>query len=170
MDSVASAKRRRAPGADFRLEDHIYFWFTQVMGRRDRLLTAGLKPFGLRVPEWRVLAGLHSRRRASFKELADIASFDQTTLSRTIDRMVRGGLVVRLSDVADLRITRLALTAKGERLFRDIWPAVAELNAASLARLPEGAEPLLRWALGEMRRSLDETLAAPRERRSERTA
>ncbi len=162
MDIASSQKRRRPERGDFVLESHLFYWFTQVMGRRDRLLTASLKPFGLRVPEWRVLAGLHSRHRASFKELADIASFDQTTLSRTIDRMVRDGLVVRLSDVADLRVTRLALTAMGERLFRDIWPVVAELNAASLARLPEGAEPLLRWALGEMRRSLDDTLAAAR--------
>ena len=139
-------------------------------GRRNRLLAPALKPFGLRVPEWRVLASLHSRHKASFKELAELASFDQTTLSRTIDRMVVNGLVTRLSDVDDMRVTRLALTAKGETLFHDLWPTVAELNAASCARLPEGGEAMLRWLLSQMRQSLDEMIAARRPQRSLRRA
>lgn len=151
-----------APATDFNLEQHVYFWLTEVIGRRNRLLAQALKPFGLRVPEWRVLASLHSRHKASFKELAELASFDQTTLSRTIDRLVRDGLVVRLSDVADMRVTRLALTAKGEALFRRLWPAVHELNEASCARLPEGGAAILRWLLREMRTSLDEMIAARR--------
>jgi DNA-binding MarR family transcriptional regulator len=155
-----------APNADFNLEQHVYFWLTEVIGRRNRLLAQALKPFGLRVPEWRVLASLHSRHKASFKELAELASFDQTTLSRTIDRFVRDGLVVRLSDVEDMRVTRLALTARGEALFRQLWPAVHELNEASCARLPEGGAAMLRWLLGEMRASLDEMIAARRPPRS----
>jgi DNA-binding MarR family transcriptional regulator len=154
----------------FRLDEHVYFWLTEVMGRRNRLLAPALKRFGLRVPEWRVLASLAGRERASFKELAALASFDQTTLSRTIDRFVRDGLVVRFADVADLRVTRLALTAKGDALFRALWPAVAELNAASLARLPEGGAAMLRWLLGEMRRSLDEMIETRRVPRGGRRA
>lgn len=150
------------PEADFNLEQHVYFWLTEVIGRRNRLLAPALKPFGLRVPEWRVLASLHSRHRASFKELADLSSFDQTTLSRTIDRFVRDGLVSRLSDVDDMRVTRLALTAKGERLFKDVWPVVHELNDASCAGLPEGGAAMLRWLLGQMRQSLDEMIEARR--------
>ncbi len=108
------------------------------------------------------MAALHSRHRMSFKDLAELASFDQTTLSRTIDRFVRDGLVVRLSDVDDMRITRLALTAKGERLFQEIWPVVDELNTASCARLPEGGAAMLRFLLGEVRRGLDEMIESRR--------
>lgn len=158
------------PVDDFRLEQHVFFWLTEVLGRRNRLLAPALKPFGLRIPEWRVLASLHSRHRASFKELAELASFDQTTLSRTIDRLVRDGLVVRLSDVEDMRVTRLALTAKGDRLFRDLWPAVDELNTASCARLPEGGADMLRWLLGEMRNSLDDMIVARSGARAARPA
>jgi DNA-binding MarR family transcriptional regulator len=157
---AAAGEPKPGPDGDFRLEEHVFFWLTEVMGRRNRLLAAALKPFGLRVPEWRVLASLHSRHHASFKELAELASFDQTTLSRTVDRFVRDGLVNRISDVDDMRITRLALTAKGEALFQDLWPAVDELNVASCARLPEGGAAMLRWLLGEMRSSLDDMIAA----------
>ena len=158
--------------ADFELERHIFFWLTEVLGRRNRLLAPALKPFGLRVPEWRVLAAMHSRHRVSFKELAELASFDQTTLSRTIDRFVRDDLVVRLSDVDDMRVTRLALTAKGERLFQDLWPAVDELNRGACARLPDGGAGMLRFLLGEMRRGLDDLIESrhPPRRRNGREA
>lgn len=174
--TAESAAVTRANGApvreDFQLERHIFFWLTEVLGRRNRLLAPALKPFGLRLPEWRVLAAMHSRHRVSFKELAELASFDQTTLSRTIDRFVRDDLVVRLSDADDMRITRLALTAKGEKLFQDLWPVVDELNNASCARLPEGGAGMLRFLLGEMRRGLDdmiETRHPPRRRNGAET-
>ena len=143
---------------DVSLEHHIFYWLTEIIGRRNRLLAPALRAFGLRVPEWRVLMSLKSRHKASFKELAELASFDQTTLSRTIDRMVKVGLVSRLSDVDDMRVTRLALTAKGEALWHDLWPTVNELNTAACARLPEGGGAMLRWLLGEMRVSLDEMI------------
>ncbi len=150
------------PDDNVLLEHHIFYWLTEIIGRRNRLLAPALKPFRLRVPEWRVLMSLKSRHKASFKELAELASFDQTTLSRTIDRMVKTGLVTRLSDVADMRVTRLALTAKGEALFDDLWPTVHELNTAACARLPEGGTAMLRWLLRQMRQSLDEMIEARR--------
>ncbi len=158
--SVAAERRASAPAAqdDFQLEQHLFYWLTEIIGRRNRLLAPALRPFGLRVPEWRVLASLKSRHKASFKELAELASFDQTTLSRTIDRMVKTGLVTRLSDVDDMRVTRLALTAKGEQLFHDLWPTVNELNTAACSRLPEGGGAMLRWLLGQMRLALDEMI------------
>ena len=155
---AATAPALPAAGDDVLLEHHIFYWLTEIIGRRNRLLAPALKPFGLRVPEWRVLMSLKSRHKASFKELAELASFDQTTLSRTIDRMVRMGLVTRLSDVDDMRVTRLALTARGEALWHDLWPAVNELNIAACARLPEGGAAMLRWLLGEMRVSLDDMI------------
>ena len=144
----------------FELDQHVFFWLTQVIERRDRQLTIELKPYGLRVPEWRVLASLYSRHRASMSVIADLAAIDRTTLSRTIDRMVGAGLVARSSDAADMRVTRLALTIAGERLFERIWPVVSQLNGAARANLPEPVISLVFWALKEMRRNLDRSLSA----------
>ena len=166
--ATAPATPSEAPGFD--LDTHIFFWFTQVISRRDRQLAAELKPFGLRVPEWRALASLHSKQRLSMSQLADFAAIDRTTLTRTVDRMARAGWVVRLSDAADMRVKRLALTGEGERLFARLWPVVGRLNEVALAGLPEPVIALLRWALEEMRRSLDQSLsgaaAAPSDRRA----
>jgi DNA-binding MarR family transcriptional regulator len=149
---------------DFALEQHLFFWFTQVLDRRDRQLAAALKSYGLRAPEWRALASLYSRHRLSMSELADLTSIERTTLSRVVERMVRSGWVMRLTDASDARVTRLALTASGERLFARIWPEVHRVNEAAVAGLPGPAVGFVRWALMEMCRNFDAAVAmAPRD-------
>jgi DNA-binding MarR family transcriptional regulator len=88
-------------------------------------------------------------------ELADLASIERSTLTRIVDRMQHSGWVTRLSDADDMRVTRLAPTAAGEKLFERVWPAVEDLNNAALAGLPEGAADLLRWTLKQMQTNLD---------------
>lgn len=139
----------------FVLEQHLFFWMTQVIEARDRQLAHRLRGAGLRAPEWRVLASLHARQRLSMRELADLSSIDRTTLSRTVERMARAGWLTRLEDSADLRVTRLALTAAGERLFARLWPTVESLNAAAIAGVPAPAVEMLRWTLEQMKHNLD---------------
>src|SRR3954468_5136713 len=141
--------------AAFQLEKHAFFWMTQVIGSRDRRLADALDGHGLRAPEWRVLATLHARQHCSMSELADLASIERSTLPRIVDRMQHSGWVTRLSDADDMRVTRLAPTASGEKLFARVWPAVEELNNAALAGLPEGAADLMRWTLQHMQANLE---------------
>ncbi|HET7524696.1 MAG TPA: MarR family transcriptional regulator [Burkholderiaceae bacterium] len=153
---------RRQPAVQFELEQHPFFWLTQAIGSRDRRLTQELREFGLRVPEWRVLASLCARRRCSMRELADLATIDRTTLTRTVDRMEKAGWATRLNDATDLRVTRLAPTASGERLFARIWPTVERLNRVAVEGLPAGAVDMLRWTLERMKANLDQGPAAQR--------
>jgi DNA-binding MarR family transcriptional regulator len=140
---------------DFSLERHVFFWMTQAIASRDRRLAREMKAFGLRVPEWRALAALYARRRCTTSELSDLSSIDRTTLTRTLDRMEDAGWVARLTDAEDARVTRLALTAAGERLFQRIWPTVQQINRAALEGLPAGAAESLRRTLEQMRENLD---------------
>lgn len=139
----------------FQLDRHVFFWFTQVIASRDRRLAQVLRSLGLRVPEWRVLASLHARQRCSMSELADLASIDRSTLTRAVERMVRAGWLARLDDASDLRVTRLAPTVEGERLFAHIWPTVHRLNREAMAGLPAGAVDLLCRTLQQMKANLD---------------
>ena len=143
---------------NFDLEGHSFFWMTQVMACRDRQLAQELRSEGLRVPEWRALASLHAKKSLSMSELSDLASIDRSTLTRTMDRMQKSGWVTRLSDSDDMRVTRLALTAAGQRLFARVWPIVERLNVAACAGLPESALGMLRWTLEHMRQNLDAEL------------
>lgn len=144
----------------FDLDSHVFFWLTQVMGARDRRLNAELKAFGLRVPEWRALAAIYSRKSCMMSELAELASIDRTTLTRTVDRMQESGWLARSADGEDMRVTRLALTAAGERLFARVWPAVSRLNDAALAGISPAMVDRLRATLAQMKTNLDEEPAA----------
>jgi hypothetical protein len=63
-----------------------------------------------------------------------------------------------------MRVTRLALTAAGERLFSRIWPTVARLNEAAAARLPPATLEGVRAALAQMKSNLDQEEPAASER------
>ena len=140
----------------FELDRHPFFWLTQVIAARDRELAHGLRDYGLRVPEWRTLAALYSKKRCTMSELADFATIDRTTLTRTVDRMQGAGWIARLADEADARITRLALTTTGRRMFERIWPEVQRLNNLALAGLSSAQIESLRRILARMRTNLDE--------------
>jgi DNA-binding MarR family transcriptional regulator len=161
------ARRARAGAAGavdapaFDLDTHLFYWMTRVVALRDRQIAVALKQFSLRVPEWRVLATLSSRHGAAMSELAEHTAIDRTTLSRTVDRMVRAGWLARIADTQDMRVTRLVLSARGERLFAAVLPVVDELNRSALKGLPEGVPSLVRWALAAMRDNLESVPERP---------
>ena len=81
-----------APSAGL-AHSHLFFWLTIVTGRRDRLLAQEFRRLGVRVSEWRVLTALTMRPNISMGEVAELASFDPTTLTRSVDQMARAGWV-----------------------------------------------------------------------------
>ncbi len=140
----------------FALDRHPFFWLTQVIGARDRELAQGLRGYGLRVPEWRALAALYSTQGCTMSALAELATIDRTTLTRTVDRMQEAGWLARRADGADLRVTRLALTAAGRRMFERVWPDVQRLNDLALEGLSAAQIEALRKTLGRMRANLED--------------
>jgi DNA-binding MarR family transcriptional regulator len=141
--------------AAFDLDSHVFYWLTQVIGARDRELTQGLRDLGLRVPEWRALAALYARQGCTMSDLADLATIDRTTLTRTVDRMQDAGWLARKADSDDMRVTRLELTASGRRLFERVWPTVQRLNELALAGVPKSDIELLHKTLERMRSNLE---------------
>lgn len=149
------------PAAAFELDEHLFFWLTQVIGARDRQLNQALKGFRLRVPEWRALATIYARERCTMSELAELTTIDRTTLTRTVDRMEHAGWVARRPDESDMRLVRLSLTAAGARLFARVWPTVERLNRAAVDGLPAQTVAHLRATLSRMKSNLDDRPAAP---------
>ena len=136
----------------FVLEDHLFFLFTQVMGRRNRALAERLKPLGITIQQWRVLAVLDQRPGCTMGELADLTSVDRTTLTRTLDGMEEGRLVERRPSEHDRRSIRLGLTRSGAAALARILPIVLEQNARAVADLtPEEVQRLRR----DLRRMFD---------------
>jgi DNA-binding MarR family transcriptional regulator len=118
--------------APFTLDHHLFYLFTQILGRRSRQLGELLRPFGITVPKWRVLAVLGERPGCTMNQLADYATIDRTTLTRILDQMVGEGLVERESGARDRRQVRLRLAAAGSRKLKRVLPVVLPHNRSAV--------------------------------------
>jgi MarR family transcriptional regulator, organic hydroperoxide resistance regulator len=115
----------------FKLEDHLFFHFSQILARRTRAINGRLRPYGLDYPRWRVLAVLNEHSGATMGRLADLTSVDRTTLTRTLGLMEKAELVSRRERETDRRSVAISITAKGRRLFARILPlTLAETDRA----------------------------------------
>jgi DNA-binding MarR family transcriptional regulator len=62
-------------------------------------------------------------------------TIEPPTMVRTIDRMVRAGLVARTPDPDDGRVSRINLTERGLSLRDELVPRAIAVNVANLGRL-----------------------------------
>jgi DNA-binding MarR family transcriptional regulator len=153
----SAARTRTAPlsAPAFQLDEHIFYLFTQIFGRRNRQLAAQLKPLAVTVPQWRILAVLHERAGCTMNELADHTTVDRTTLTRALDRLAREHLVIRRSNAHDGRSVRLYLTPSGETAFRRVLPRVLEQNERAVRGFSAAELAELRAMLHRMIGNLD---------------
>src|SRR5580692_12919064 len=114
--------RKESTARAFRLEDHLFFHFSQILARRTKAINARLRPYGLDYSRWRVLAVLQEHSGATMGRLADLTSVDRTTLTRTLGLMEEARLLVRREQKSDRRSLAISLTAKGRRMFARILP------------------------------------------------
>lgn len=136
----------------FQLDQHIFFLFGQIYGRRDLQLAKSLRPFGVTAAQWRVLATLNSVDACTINRLADYTVIDRTTLSRTLDRMEASGLVARRQLENDKRSFEMRLTPSGRRALERIWPVIEYHNRRAIAGLT-------RRELDELRRVVRKMIA-----------
>ena len=126
--------REKKGSQAFKLEDHVFFYFSQILARRTRAINACLRRYGLDYPRWRVLAVLQEHSGATMGRLADLTSVDRTTLTRTLGLMESAGLIDRREQKSDRRSLAISLTAQGRRLFARILP-IFETRAPKYAWL-----------------------------------
>jgi MarR family transcriptional regulator, organic hydroperoxide resistance regulator len=137
------AREREDAVRAFRLDDHLFFYFSQILARRTRAINARLRPHGVDYTRWRVLAVLHEHSGATMGRLADLTSVDRTTLTRTLGLMEEAGFVIRRERTNDRRSLAISLTAKGRRMFARILPlTLAETDRAVTGFSSEEIETL----------------------------
>src|SRR5881409_1956791 len=82
-----------------------------------------LRPSGLRVTQFSVLATIAHSGEANLKQLEAALAIDQTTLTRSLNLMERDGVIERAPH-PDGRIKSMRLTARGRRALetaRPLW-------------------------------------------------
>lgn len=93
-----------------------------------------LRPSGLRVTQFSILAAIARLGESSLKQLEDELAIDQTTLTRSLNLLERDGVIERASH-PDGRIKAMRLTAKGRRALEAARPLWAQAQAKVLREL-----------------------------------
>lgn len=98
----------------------------------DRVASAYQARFGLKVPEWRVLAVVAEQKQATQAALVAATQMDKMTVSRAVTALVARGLLARRS-AEDRRTLALRLTPAGEALHAEIAPMALGIERELLA-------------------------------------
>jgi DNA-binding MarR family transcriptional regulator len=139
MSEWSVRERRSAAGADasreFAIQDSLGYLVNRAARLMARQLADMLRPAGVAIGQWAVLMFLWARDGMSQAELSKVVAIEPPTMVRTLDRMVRDGLVTRVPDPKDGRVTRIHLTARGRALRDELVPLAMQVNAINLGRL-----------------------------------
>ncbi|MBC9031295.1 MarR family transcriptional regulator [Sphingomonas sp. JC676] len=99
----------------------------------DAVATAYRTLFGLRIPEWRLVAVLAEGGAMSQQALCGRTRMDKVTVSRAAIALVDRGLVERASNPEDQRSHLLTLSKQGWALYEQIAPQAIELERCIFA-------------------------------------
>jgi DNA-binding MarR family transcriptional regulator len=107
--------------------------------------------FGLRIPEWRLIAVLAEDQGLTQQALVARTEMDKMTVSRAAQALAARGLVTRVRHGQDGRSHALALSAAGQALYAQIAPKALEMEAALLAELSAAEIEALRSTLAKLK-------------------
>ena len=119
----------------FVIEDSLGYLVNRMARLMAHELAEKIRPAGVAIGQWAVLLVLWARDGLSQAELSRLVAIEPPTIVRTIDRMVRDGLVIRMPDLDDGRLSRIYLTEWGWSLRDELVPLAMAVNDAILQRL-----------------------------------
>jgi DNA-binding MarR family transcriptional regulator len=144
--SGAAADNATAAG-EFVIEDSLGYLVNRVARSIAHQLADEIGPAGVAIGQWAVLMFLWARDGMSQADLSRAVAIEPPTMVRTIDRMARDGLVTRIADPGDGRVSRIHLTERGRSLRDELVPKAAAVNATTLGRLSPSEGRTLRRLL-----------------------
>jgi DNA-binding MarR family transcriptional regulator len=115
------------------LADYLPYLLNRAGSRIAVAFGEELKPHGLTLPMWRVLAALHQTEGQRMGELSEITSIEVSTLSRVVDAMAAKGLVERRRLAADARGVGVHRTQRGRRITETLIPVALSYEEIALS-------------------------------------
>ena len=107
--------------------------------------------FGLKIPEWRLMAVLGEVASATQRELVAATAMDKVTVNRASRALEDRGLIGRAPNAADGRSHHLALTDTGRELYEQIVPLALSVEAELETILGSGEAKSLEKMLAQLR-------------------
>lgn len=104
----------------------------------DRIADEYRARFGLKIPEWRVMAVLGDAGPRTQRELVGATRMDKVAVNRACKVLEDRGLIIRSPNASDGRSHHLELTAAGRRIHGEIMPIALEMERRLFAPLSAG--------------------------------
>lgn len=112
--------------------------------------------FGLKIPEWRVMAVLGTRGASTQRHLVEATLMDKVTVNRAVKNLVDRALLDRSPNSADGRSHHLLLSSTGRDLYSQILPAAQAMDKKIMAVLSEEEKAELSAMLAKIKKAADE--------------
>jgi MarR family transcriptional regulator, organic hydroperoxide resistance regulator len=132
------------------LQDYIGYRILQIHRAHRKLAESGFNELGLHTGQEWVLFQLWTEEGLTHSQLVKNLGVEPPTITKTIDRLEKTGLVERRQDEEDARVSRVYLTPAGRALeisVRNLWDS---LEAQTIQGLSEVEVVLLRRLLDQV--------------------
>ena len=141
---------------DLKLHEFLPYRLSVVSNRVSAAIaTAYDRLFGLKIPEWRLIAVIAEGCGITQQSLGAATRMDKVTVSRAAQALVDRGLVARAPNTGDRRSHLLALTATGRQLYDQVAPKALELEAAIFGALDAAERSALSAVLDRIEHAAD---------------
>lgn len=120
--------------AQLKLEKFLPYRLSIASNRvSESIATAYHALFGLRIPEWRLVAVIAESDGVTQQALVSATRMDKVSVSRAAIALADRGLIARKPNPADQRSHLLSLTEAGRALYENVAPKALELEARLFA-------------------------------------
>jgi DNA-binding MarR family transcriptional regulator len=112
----------------YAIDDNLGYLVNRAARLMEQMFSRRLRRHDVALAQWAILLFLYARDGRTQRELSRVVAIEPPTVARTIDRMVRDGLVRREPHPRDGRATRILMTPRALALREEL---VAESRTAN---------------------------------------
>lgn len=118
------------------------------------VLSAETKCCDVTLPQCHAMIELEESGDISLSDLSNRMELDKSTLSRTVDSLVRDGLAVRDTDAADRRAVKISLSDKGKEKVESINTLCDKYYEEILSGIPQKGRKEVIESVGVLAKSM----------------
>jgi DNA-binding MarR family transcriptional regulator len=139
------------PGTQTRLSDFMPYRMAITSNAVSSLISGEYRSeFGLKIPEWRIMAVLGDAGPLTQRDLVRSTLMDKVAVNRACKVLEERGLVQRSPNEMDGRSHHLELTTSGCELHGRIWPQAVEMYERIFAAITPREQEKLRSILEKL--------------------
>ncbi|ABD25518.1 transcriptional regulator, MarR family [Novosphingobium aromaticivorans DSM 12444] len=139
------------PGTQTRLSDFMPYRMAITSNAVSGLISGEYRSeFGLKIPEWRIMAVLGDAGSLTQRDLVRATLMDKVAVNRACKVLEQRGLVQRSPNEQDGRSHHLEFTPAGRELHGKIWPQAVHIYEKIFSSITEREKEKLRSILDKL--------------------